>query len=161
MRQPARQACRRLARRPRFGMHRLAPPAIRSLRLSHDALRPAQLRTQQAARRRSRRRSRRQQHREPCCRRRAATRKPRNRAVARTRRLVGLHAGARLRRATLEPGQRARPVRRYDRPPRRVRLAVPRRRRCLLPGAVGAPAWCPASRRGRRRCRRGLLPAPG
>ena len=87
---------------------------------------------------------------------RAAPRAPRHRALARPRRIVGQHPGARLRRAAPGPRHRDDPLRRHNRATIGVRLAVPRRRGHLLPRAVGPFARCPAGRRTRRRHRRCL-----
>ena len=102
---PRGKPARRPARRPRLRLHAVAPPAVRSRRPIASCCSTSG--TAAAARRTpaSPAIDLREQHdRAPGRGHRAAARAPRHRALAGVRRLVGQHAGARLRRAA--PGPR-------------------------------------------------------
>ena len=130
---------------PGSGCERADRPLLRPRSLPDRALRPARLRAEHAARERPGHRHEREHHRAPARRHGAAARAPRHRAVAAVRRLVGIDADPRLRRAA--PGARV-----GDRHRRRDHDAGGRR----STGSTGASAasfrrsgsdFAPASRR--------------
>ncbi len=130
-----------------------APSAVlRPLAVAHRALRPAGSGPLDADRRHDR-----QHDRTPRRRHRAPARAPGHRALGAVRRIVGLDAGACLRRGASGPGPRPDPARRVPRVPRGDPV-VHGRHASILPGSVARFRALPAAR-GARQPSRELPPA--
>ena len=122
------------------------PAVLRPGPLPGDPVRPAQLRTLAAARLRAGRRPVHQHHLAPRRRPGEAARRPRRRALAGLRRLLGQRARARLRGGASRPGHRTGAARHLHPASLRARLVLQRRRRSPQPGMV-ALVHGPAGRR--------------